>query len=202
VSCHAEGYHAVRVFRDPPVLDAYKKVGSHRHHLNGTEPVIDLQAFMEDDSDDVAFVVIRTVECSEDSVLIAEAGGPLRWTEAIYAKSKISKRFLQQVATCYFQPPPPRRGRELWEDNQIDPDKLFLFHHRGLLRSYAEQHSECTLHLNALLEYMENRLGTEFAEVDRLCEQGLVTQEYISYLFKPNDLVVSGILGKPAAFVL
>ena len=94
------------------------------------------------------------------------------------------------------------KERELWEDNQIDPDNLFLFHHRGLLRSYAEQHSECTLHLNALLEYTENRFGTEFAEVDRLCEQGLVTQGYISYLFKPNDLVVSGILGKPAAFVL
>lgn len=224
ISCnqgHA-GNHPVAAFRDAPILNTLLDSGnpvllpgySTRSHLNGTIPVFDLETFMENDTDDFAFVAIRTVECSEASVLMATAGHPLRWTEAIYTKSKISKNAMQQIATCYFLPislprqisPGPLKSAgdttTPFERNRIAPADLFLFHHRHLLRTYALEHSESKQHIDGLFKYVDNRYGTEFAEADSLFARGVVTQVYILYLFKPNELVISGTYGRPVAFVL
>lgn len=177
ISCsdNHRGVHAVLAFRDAPVVTNELDYGASseraREHLSGKMPVFDLQAYMENDTDDIAFVAIRTVECSQASVLKARAGGPLRWTEAICTKSNMLKEALQAVATCYFQPPPrespPPGGyyksaskssgdtESLFIQNQIDPADLFLFHHRDLLRNYALAHPETKLHINALLGYTD-----------------------------------------------
>ena len=220
ISC-TNSSHPIAVFRDAPILNALLNSGtpnllpsySTRSHLNGTIPVFDLETFMENDTDDVAFVAIRTVECSEASVLMATAGHPLRWTEAIYTKSKISKNAMQQIATCYFRPialptqisPGQKFAGDTTtplERNRIAPADLFLFHHRHLLRTYALEHSESKQHIDGLFKYVDNRYGIEFAEADSLFARGLVTQMYILYLFKPNELVISGTYGRPVAFVL
>ena len=166
---------------------------------------------MENDTDDIAFVVIRTIECSEASVLMARADGSLRWTEAIYTKSKISQNVMQQIATCYFHPVPVVRTNPYYqqpvvttsfEQNQITPADLFFFHHRHLLRTYGLKHFESKRHIDSLLEYVDNRFGIEFAEADGFFTRGLVSQAHILNLFKPNEIVFSGTYGRPAAFVL
>lgn len=197
--------HPMPAFRDTPVPDLPENSGHQSLppdlHLNGTLPVYDLGTFMENDSDDIAFVVIRTVECSEASVLIARTGGSLRWTEDVYMKSNTSKYAMQQIATCYFQRfPQPKKVP--FAPNLIVPADLFLYHHRHLLRTFASEHSEAKEHINGLLEYMGDRFGREFAEADSLLAQGQISQAHILTLFKPNSIVVSGTYGKPAAFVL
>lgn len=42
----------------------------------------------------------------------------------------------------------------------------------------------------------------EFAKAGSLFASGMVDQEHLLYLFKPNELVISRTYGKPAAFVL
>lgn len=207
-------------FRDVPVLDAFNPETSPawpRPHLNGTVAVFDLAAFMDNDKDDIAFVIIRTVECSEASVMMARANGALRWTEAIYMKSKISKIAFQQTATCYFQTPPEEKkdnypfthtqtssdlNKPLYEQNQLNPADLFLFHHHRSLAAYAVQHLESKSHIDALLDYMRNQYSKEFTDADNHFARGQVTRACILYLFKPNDLILSGTYGRPAAFVL
>ena len=219
ISCdkgNIPGCHVVPAYRDAPV--AFEPSDrSTRSHLKGKVPVLDLEAFMENETDDIAFIIIRTIKCSEASVMIARAGGPLRWTEDIYTKSKISKIAMQQVATCYFQPnfeetkpshPYSTHTMSLrnitapFERNRIVPADLFFFHHRHLLRTYALEHSESRQHIDALLEYVDNRYGMEFAEAESLIEGGMVTQAHILNLFRPNEFVMSGTYGRPAAFVL
>lgn len=204
VSCNKShtSRHPAPAFRDAPILNATHESrpgSSTRLHLNGTIPVLDLEAFMEDDTDDFAFVAIRTVECSEASVLMVQAGHTLPWTEAIYTKSKILKNAMQQIATCHFL---WSSTTESFERNRIAPADLFLFHHRHLLRTYALKHPESTQHVDALFEYVDNRYGVAFAEAENLFARGLITQAHIFYLFKPNELVISGTYGRPAAFVL
>ncbi|MCJ1240998.1 hypothetical protein MMC14_009002 [Varicellaria rhodocarpa] len=142
VSCNNEdhsGRHSVPAFCDVPKVQSHSKSYSTHLYFNGSVPVLDLEAFMANDTDNSAFVVIRTVKCSEASVLMAQAGGPFRWTESIYTKSKISKNAMQQIATCYFQPVDIETP---FEQNEITPADLFFFHHRHLLKSYALERSE------------------------------------------------------------
>ena len=79
---------------------------------------------------------------------------------------------------------------------------LFLFHHRQLLKDYASEHPESKKYIDALFEYVENRFGMEFAEADGLFARGMVNQACILNLFLPNELVISGTHGRPAAFCL
>jgi hypothetical protein len=217
-------YHHVPAFRDVPaphlpITHSQLRLESNSDsdlHINGTVPIFDLEALMEDDTDGIAFVVIRTVECSEALVLKVLSGGPLRFTEAIYAKSKIAINALQQITTCYFQTPSdetkasyygpgspmPREETAQYRRNCIDPADLFFFHHRDAIRTYPLKYPESKLHLGALLEYVDDRYGKEFAEAESLFAAGLVTQAHISKLFKPNALVISGTYGRPAAFVV
>ena len=188
-----------------------------RGHLNGRIPVLDIEALMGDDTDDTAFIIVRTVECSQASVLVAQAGGLLRWTEDIFMKSQVSKNALGQIATCHFQP--GQEDQELRHhssylkettsksdtpllDNIIVPADLFLFHHREALGHYITEHTESKQHINAVLEYMNHRFGSEFADADNLFANGVVTRAHVLHLFKPNEVVISGSHGRPAAFIL
>ena len=173
---------------------------------------------MDNDTDGIAFVIIRKVNCSEASILRAVAGGPLQWTEAIYMKSRLLHEAMRTVATCYFQPPvvDEKSNTDAWglpfnsssdkqslsKRNQIDPADLFIFHHRALLHEYASEHPETSQHINALLAYAYERFGAEYAKADSLFGRGVVDQEHILHLFKPNDVMISGTYGQAAAFVL
>ena len=173
---------------------------------------------MENDTDGIALIIIRNVECSEASVTMAGHDGRLRWTEAVYVKSNTLKLALQETATCYYQPSvakarteprymamgmsTPIPTRAIFEQNKIDPLDLFLFHHRGALREYTLQHPESKPHIEAFLLYATQRYGTIFSEAESLFERGLVSQAQILLLFKPNDIILAGTFGQPAAFVL
>ena len=207
-------------FYDAPVLppgETRAEPLSPRSHLNGTLPVFDVAAFMDNEEDDIPFVIIRNVECSEVSVMMARANGVLRWSEDIYIKSKILKMAFQQIATCYFQAPleddndnynfrylktSPDQNQPLYKQNQLNPANLFLFHHHRLLAAYGVQHPESKSHINALLDYMHTQYSKEFTDAENHFAKGQVNRASILYLFKPNDLILSGTYGRPAAFVL
>lgn len=123
---------------------------------------------------------------------------------------------MRHIATCYSQPAPPKRDDfglhnleklpkgfiASFEKNRVDPADLFVFHHRQLLRTYFSKHNESEKHIQALLKYIEIRYFKKCAEADDFFARGLVTQAHILYLFRPNEIILSGTYGKPAAFVL
>ena len=158
-------------------------------------PVFDIEDVIAEVTNVTHFVIVRTIECSEASILVARAGGPLRWTEDICMKSPISKNILQNIASCYFQ-------SGALSDNQIVPAELFLFHHRNALEDYAAKHPDSKQLIAGLLDYTKHRFGSDFADADSLFSKGLVTQKFVLHLFKPNEFVVSWTYGSPAAFVL
>lgn len=202
ISCndlHAN-IHTVPAFHDAPsVMDGFNNSTRRTSHLQGTKPVFDPEALIVNDTDGLAFVVIRLVECSEASILAARAGSPLRWTESIYLKSKLLKDTVRTIATCYFQ---PFSDYDSSNRNKIEPANLFLFHHLELLKKCASEHNETTQHVHALLRYIDQRFCAEFLAAKSLFEGGLVDQEHVLYLFKPNDLILSEANEKPAVFVL
>lgn len=223
ISCsqHDSDEHPITVFRDMPVpqdksdTQAVSSSSRDRGHLNGRIPVFDIEDSGENDTNDTAFTIIRTIECSQASVLMAQAGGLLRWTEDIHIKSHAARDALQQIATCYFHQlpkeedpysdpyPHPRRTSETSiSQNQIVPADFFFFHHREALKKYVAEYADSKNHIDSLLQYIKYRFDPEFADADKFLAKGLVTQKHVLFLFKPNELVISGSYGKPAAFVL
>lgn len=169
---------------------------------------------MRDKEDEIPFIILRTIECSEASVLMARNNCSHAWAEDVYMKSQKLKTSLQQIATCYFQPTKDTMDErfgfntknlvylETLSQNLIAPADSFLYHHRQALANYATENIHSQRHTRALIDYIKLRFESKFAETDNLFAKGLVTQESIKYLFKPNELVISGTYGQPAAFVL
>jgi hypothetical protein len=86
---------------------------------------------------------------------------------------------------------------------EIAPLQLFLYHHHSTLKRYIQVHPREGDHLGGLLQYSETRFGKEFEEAEALIERsGLVSQEHILKLYRPNDLVVGELHGQPSAFVV
>ena len=140
---------------------------------------------------------------------MATSGTALAFTEAVYAKSDISKSAMQQIATCYFQSTEGRDNlardenqTQRLEQERIDPADLFFFHHHHLLKTWITQNSESKEHIGGLLDYVDAKYSLEFAKANSLFERGLVTQAHILKLFKPNETIISEHLGRPAAYVL
>jgi hypothetical protein len=144
---------------------------------------------------------------------MARANVPLQSTEKIYAKSRTSKNVLHQIAMCHFQSDPkhehdqvPHRkahfSRASYAQNEITFFKLFSFHHHSMLKQYIGEHPIAEDHLSGLLQYSEARYGNDFKEAEAIFERGLVNQKHILKLYRPNDIVVSEVHGRPAAFVV
>lgn len=215
---HDKSNHPVPAFRDVPTTGKHSNYDmgwNTQSHLNGKIPIFDLEDYMNNATDGIAFVVIRTIDCSETSVQMSLAGVSLPYTEKVYIKSAIARHALEAITTCYFNPVEEQRrgptyfGRvgeqrqePAYERNRITPVDLFLFHHRMLLADYVVQHPVSKPHMEPLLQYMESHFESEFAEAEDLFTRQLVTKEHILKLFKPNEIVVSGTHGRPAAFVI
>lgn len=192
-------------FRDAPIPGATRNGEAapdwaEESHLGGTDPVFDLEKFISEESDASALVVVRKIECSEISLLKARHGLTLSWTEELYVESDELKRALQNVATCIYQPIAAEDGDQQ-RKRFIHPD-LFLFHHRELLEGYILQHPTSKSHIDAFEAYVKSRHVKDFAEADELFASGRVNESHVMKLFKPNEIIVSKVYGRAAAFVV
>ncbi|RGP81007.1 hypothetical protein FLONG3_796 [Fusarium longipes] len=73
---------------------------------------------------------------------------------------------------------------------------LWWFHHRLEIETWSlglEQ--DFKTHIDAFLTYLDENLGDEWAEVDRLMSRGKITEQYLDYLFVPEQIVISGSSG-------
>jgi hypothetical protein len=196
-------------------LTQEQSIPSARLHLNGNVPIYDFEAALNDGISKTAFVVVRTIKCSNVSIQMALNNTSLLWTEQVYLKSKVSKEMLHKIAMCHFQSHSPGGGnlhgnpsmetRSLGVSNsqlEIAPLKLILFYLRFERPNYIEIHPRANDLVNGLLQYSESRFSEDFEEAETLLAQNFVSQAHILKLYKPNDLVVSEMSGQPSAFVV
>ena len=202
--------HDAKAFKTYPFTTETNE-DANRLHLNGTQPIYDLKTFVEDNDDRTAFVLVKSADCAEAAMTIAHTTKPIPWKERLFVKSDVSKKALDQIATCYFHTASgddretpydlTRKAFSIPNSSLID-SRLFLFHHRHLLEPYAKQNPESQKYMEALDKFSMDSYGPEFADVDVLFDKGLVNSHSVYLLFKPNDYVISGSSGRPAAFIL
>ncbi|KAH0425979.1 hypothetical protein CcaCcLH18_10626 [Colletotrichum camelliae] len=89
-----------------------------------------------------------------------------------------------------------------WEQG-LFPPYVQLYYARSLIRTAADDLSdvEQRKHVVRLMDYVEDTFSTKFEEAENLFSQGLVTEDHLWMLFKPNEVVVTFEEGQPRGYV-
>ncbi|KAK2774687.1 ATPase [Colletotrichum kahawae] len=89
-----------------------------------------------------------------------------------------------------------------WEQG-LFPPYVQLYYARSLIRTAADDLSdvEQRKHVVQLMDYVEDTFSTKFEEAENLFSQGLVTEDHLWMLFKPNEVVVTFEEGQPRGYV-
>ena len=183
--------------------------------MEGERPIYDLNSCLTAE-DDVAFIIIREVYCSERALDLSQSGLGRIWYENLCIKSFALRSALNATATCYIYTtqaqkdvqggPYGERGSadnaSLMAERELYVPHLFLYHHRSRLREYASKHSDALSHIKALLAYASYKYGDAYEEADALFSNGFVTRRHLKKLFAPNELVFTYTNGQPSAYAM
>jgi hypothetical protein len=80
---------------------------------------------------------------------------------------------------------------------------LQLYHQKYMLTGHTARQMDSShqTHLSALSNYLEHRLGSEYAKAKALFEKGLVNRDHWAILFRPGAVVITIDSGQPVAYV-
>jgi hypothetical protein len=197
--------------------------------LRGQHRLADLESYIEEQAN-LSFVVYMTYDCvayHEDNKTSFKRLSIPHLDEAIAYQAKPYFYVLQKDA----EPAIPRSERLLPSDSlqkafellrearekisgmaerQEDelPSNLVypylkLYHERQVFIEYATYQMPGTerLHLTDIFNYLEKRLGEEYAEAEVLFKQGAVNRKHWAKLFRPGAVVVGHKSNEPAAYI-
>ena len=86
--------------------------------------------------------------------------------------------------------------------HELPAPYLFIYHSSKNLEDIQKRLSpSAQKQLSLLLNYVRERYGHEYAAADSLLSQNMISQEYVQYLFKPGDVLVSHIDGQYMGYV-
>ncbi|OQD82915.1 hypothetical protein PENANT_c019G01513 [Penicillium antarcticum] len=125
----------------------------------------------------------------EDQSLNAKYGKPAPFSETILPVSEELNEVFEEML----------RGQEFssmyhgyQSSRKVTTPYLFGYHNRSKvavmrhgLRDLAQQQ------LNLFMDYVQETCGEEYATADSLLNKGHIRPEYVQYLFRPNEILVS-----------
>ena len=179
----------------------------HGVELNGRDVIWDFTRYLFDNPH-LAFIVFRHYSCE---------GITSSRPEHSYFRKSLSEdankhKILPDDDFIYIVSSSLRSALyEVGECNPFDGDKedemrfpyIFIYHHRSRLRDLVnKREGETSLHVSALLSYIEDQNRTEYEDADAQIAKRLVTAEHLRKLYKPNQTLVTHEKGHPTAFIL
>ncbi|KAJ0163707.1 hypothetical protein CTA2_2540 [Colletotrichum tanaceti] len=180
--------------------------GPYHSHLRGSRPVANLELYLERNKN-ISFLVFREYRCCHR---------PIKWQNLIDTnhsttadlslfssgeyidlnslEARIALKVLSELALAGIHHP-------LFDDNEgtarsISYPYIWWFHRRHeIALSKAAMDPALQQHVDVLQTYMEDRLQSEWTAVDNLTAKGKITLDLLSYIFVPNDIVISQARG-------
>ncbi|KAK0744481.1 hypothetical protein B0T21DRAFT_89077 [Apiosordaria backusii] len=200
-----------RIYVDEP----RRVLARSTYHLQGNELIPDLDDFLRD-LPNIAFVVYRDYFCQKGtrSSLLGNSSKPGTkfFREIISVVSPELQSILQQNSMFApdlegYKVPPFDYMIENYESSPAlstapsEYSNRFLFHHRAALNKSATGAIEGS-QIKTLVSYMDSHPDPMYHKCDELFSRGMVTQETLPWLFRPNDVVISTEGPAPNAYVL
>jgi hypothetical protein len=231
VECSGVGRHHEHHDRSANYLDVpFLRAHSNRMTgLRGQGRIADLESYIEDRVN-LSFVVYMTYDCvayHEDIkasfervtvphldeaiayqakpyfyVLQRDAGPARPRSEKLLPSESLQKAFESLRAAREKISGTEERQEDEFPNNLVYP-YLKLYHERRVFIEHTMNDIPATnqLHLTALFDYLEKRLGAEYTEAEELFEQRAVNRKHWAKLFRPDVVVVSHKSNEPVAYV-
>lgn len=183
--------HDETYYEDKPTYRDRQSVGDAI--LMGDKIVHDLDNYL-DAQQNICFLVINESHCGVDVKHENHKGGQNRRrylgpsTEQLRIVAPLLQKALLEVAQ--YDPFPPVMGPQFTHSEEMRAPYPFLFHHRDELVELASNEMYEGV-LRPLLEFLNRNYDKEYEEANALFEQGIVTLDHISKLFKPHQMVIS-----------
>ncbi|KAI9660321.1 MAG: hypothetical protein M1821_009671 [Bathelium mastoideum] len=166
-------------------------------HINGTKPIHDLKAFMDDEKEeDEGVILVRHVHCSKNRFYAAGSSKILKFYEKVAIKSVHLRNIIASVAQCdyldnSFDFRSPDDGDKILAEYCIGCEKPFLFHHLPLLKKHAKDNLDEESYIASLIDYCAKKYGADFEDAQKLFDAGLVTPKHLEKLFVPNTVALN-----------
>nr|RBQ93972.1 hypothetical protein FVER53263_20726 [Fusarium verticillioides] len=176
-------------YEKPPWVVQY---GPHKAHLRAGSHVQSLELYLERNKD-IAFLVYVDFHHS-----IEAAALPMYTKESICIISPHLRNALQDLTLSALEDMP----HPDFEDHSlhIPFPYLWWFNRRDqIAKAVAESDAESQCYLSLVQNYMFDRLESDWSKVDELTSKGLITVEYIDYIYTPGQILISEAVGNDLA---
>jgi hypothetical protein len=183
------------IWTDLPFYIGDKSRGER--HLQGSVKVHNLQSYLDGQSSS-PFAVIRDYECNYSSPKTLERlrqqshKGKQVEEEPSILKTSIrilSEDLAKSLNHLVKQYPVSGRFPVFNTSSEIASPYLFYYHHRPF---FGLEHIENSSELvHRFLDYLHDSVSEEYSEVDELLSKGIVTAQFVPYLYNPMDILVA-----------
>ncbi|KAJ5773368.1 hypothetical protein N7457_008264 [Penicillium paradoxum] len=175
------------IYSDPPEL-IHRNMGAP--YLRCNDPLTNFELYLALNRD-ISFIVFRNYKRRvERESPNARYTTPKPFSESILPVSEDLKEVIGDFLSAReFQ----SMNNDFRGNGQVHSPYLFIYHSRGAKELEAKQRmsSEAQRQFDLFLDYIQETRGEEYAAADLLLEKGKIRPEYLQYLFKSTDLLVS-----------
>ena len=168
---------------------------SRKVSLQGTSPLSNLDGYL-DRHPDIAFIVYKDYEVEQDAALFEELAKqdvipvPKPSSESLQIVAPMMKEALQSFAAA--NPDFNRQFPELDLRDELEAPYIFWYYcGDAFAKTYLKLSAQNQGLLHLLRTWIEASCGKEYANAQAMLEEGLVTPEYMQYLFRLGDVLVS-----------
>ncbi|KAF5628953.1 aaa family atpase [Fusarium sp. NRRL 52700] len=175
--------------------------GPYKAHLRSSRPIPNLELYLERNND-ITFIVYVDFECcgipsakdsQQHSDQYHQVEGDaflLQTKESITIVSTHIKTVLEELAVSVLQDT-PHLDSEIPVPNMPFP-YLWWFHRRGHIeKAIAALDPDRQWCLRLLQDYITHRLQRDWEKVDNLTAEGLITLDYLEYIYIPGQILLS-----------
>ncbi|KAI2742882.1 hypothetical protein DTO013E5_5005 [Penicillium roqueforti] len=175
------------IYTDPPEL-IHRNMGAP--YLRCNDPLVNFELYLALNRE-ISFVVFRNYKRrAEPQSPNTKYGKPEPFSETILPVSE----GLKDVIADFLG---GEEFRAMYNDYQhtgeVRSPYLFVYHNRGTGQSEIKRglSSEAQRQFDLFMDYVQEAYGNEYTAVDLLLKKGKIRPEYVQYLFKPNEVLVS-----------
>ncbi|KAJ5835546.1 ATPase AAA-type core [Penicillium robsamsonii] len=159
-------------------------------YLRCNDPLINFELYLALNRD-ISFVVFRNYKRrAERQSSNTKYDKPEPFSETIFPVSED----LKGVIADFLGGKEFKSMQNHYRDKgEVQSPYLFVYHNRGAGESEIKRglSSEAHRQFDLFMDYVQEAYGKEYTAADLLFEQGKIRPEYVQYLFKPNQILVS-----------